>query len=319
MGPVAGLGADAATLNPLLGGDALEPLIDAAAEAGAGVFAIVRTSNPGAADLLDLPAPERPLFERLAELVAERAPRLAGEEPQSGMGAVVGATEPRHLARLRELMPDAIFLLPGVGAQGGRPEALGTGARPAPRLDPGRGLTLDRGCGGPGRGRRALRDRLWAARNGAARRPARNAACRRRPRRLRFAPRWKLERASAGPESQAGEPDCEDPCAAGTADRSGGDRGRGHRLARFLGRRGPAAAIAGREVTSGCRPDAENAVEAGYYVIEVGEDLSIVADRTCIPIERLMRLNENLDPQLIQVGPASICAFEGCKALAEGG
>ena len=56
------------------------------------------------------------------------------------------------------------------------------------------------------------------------------------------------------------------------------------------------------QVTSGCRPDAENAVEAGYYVIEVGEDLSIVADRTCIPIERLMRLNENLDPQLIQVG-----------------
>ena len=109
-GPVTGLGADAATVSPLLGGDALEPLIDSAAEAGAGVFAVVRTSNPGAADLLDLPAPEAPLFERLARLVAERA--------------VVGATEPRYLARLRELMPAAIFLLPGVGAQGGRPAAL---------------------------------------------------------------------------------------------------------------------------------------------------------------------------------------------------
>ena len=73
------------------------------------------------------------------------------------------------------------------------------------------------------------------------------------------------------------------------------------------------------QVTSGCRPDAENAVEAGYYVIEVGEDLSIVADRTCIPIERLMRLNENLDPQLIQVGSCVDLRFEGCKALAEGG
>ena len=73
------------------------------------------------------------------------------------------------------------------------------------------------------------------------------------------------------------------------------------------------------QVTSGCQPDAENAVEAGYYVIEVGEDLSVVADRTCIPIERLMRLNENLDPQLIQVGSCVDLRFEGCKALAEGG
>ena len=59
----------------------------------------MRTSNPGAADVLDLPAPDRPLHERLAELVAERADRLAGETGLSGMGAVVGATEPRYLAR----------------------------------------------------------------------------------------------------------------------------------------------------------------------------------------------------------------------------
>ena len=56
-GPVAGLGADAFTANPLLGLDALEPLVAAAESAGAGVFALVRTSNPGAADLQDLPAP----------------------------------------------------------------------------------------------------------------------------------------------------------------------------------------------------------------------------------------------------------------------
>jgi orotidine-5'-phosphate decarboxylase len=131
-GPVAGLGADAFTANPLLGLDALEPLIAAAEEAGAGVFALVRTSNPGAADVEDLPAPERPLYERLAELVDGLAPRLAGAGGLSGMGAVVGATEPEHIARLRELMPRSIFLIPGIGAQGGRPEQLGAAFAPGP-------------------------------------------------------------------------------------------------------------------------------------------------------------------------------------------
>ena len=124
-GEVYGLRADAATLNPLLGADALEPLIAAAETAGAGAFVLVRTSNPGAADVLDAMGPEGPLFERLARLVAERADRLAGDSGLSGLGAVVGATEPRHLGRLRELMPDSIFLLPGVGAQGGRVADLG--------------------------------------------------------------------------------------------------------------------------------------------------------------------------------------------------
>jgi orotidine-5'-phosphate decarboxylase len=160
-GAVAGLGADAATLNPLLGGDALEPLVAAAAEAGAGVFAIVRSSNPGAADLLDLPAPEQPLFERLARMVAERAPRLAGSGALSGMGAVVGATEPRHLAPLRELMPAAIFLVPGVGAQGGRPEELSPalGSHPASLL-----AAASRSIAGaddPGAAAEALREALW--------------------------------------------------------------------------------------------------------------------------------------------------------------
>jgi orotidine-5'-phosphate decarboxylase len=100
-------------------------LVAAATEAGAGIFALVRTSNPGAADVQDLPAPEAPLHERLAALVDELADGLRGEGGLSGMGAVVGATEPGHIGRLRELMPSAIFLIPGVGAQGGRPELLG--------------------------------------------------------------------------------------------------------------------------------------------------------------------------------------------------
>lgn len=145
-GPVAGLGADAFTANPLLGRDALEPLVAAAAEAGAGMFALVRTSNPGAADIQDLPAPEAPLHERLAGLVDDLSERLLGASGLSGMGAVVGATEPRHLGRMRELMPRSIFLIPGVGAQGGQPEMLGAAfaaGRSAGLVAASRGIAAD--------------------------------------------------------------------------------------------------------------------------------------------------------------------------------
>jgi orotidine-5'-phosphate decarboxylase len=131
-GPVAGLGADAFTTNPLLGADALEPLVAAAESAGAGVFALVRTSNPGAADIQDQPSPEQPLHERLAALVDGLSERLLGAGGLSGMGAVVGATEPGHIARLRALMPRSIFLIPGVGAQGGQPQLLGAAFGPGP-------------------------------------------------------------------------------------------------------------------------------------------------------------------------------------------
>lgn len=135
-GPVAGLGADAFTANPLLGADALEPLVAAAEAAGAGVFVLVRTSNPGAAELQDQPAPEHPLHERFAALVDGLSDRLLGEGGLSGMGAVVGATAPEHIARLRSLMPRSVFLIPGVGAQGGKVESLG------PAFAPGRASAL---------------------------------------------------------------------------------------------------------------------------------------------------------------------------------
>lgn len=124
-GAVDGLGADAVTLNPLLGEDSLEPFVDAAAAAAAGLFVLVRTSNPGAADFLDADTGAGPLHERIARVVDGLADRLAGSGAFSGAGAVIGATEPRFLDRLRELMPRAIFLLPGVGAQGGSAAALG--------------------------------------------------------------------------------------------------------------------------------------------------------------------------------------------------
>jgi orotidine-5'-phosphate decarboxylase len=131
-GTVPGLGADSFTANPLLGEDEIEVLVDAAERAGAGIFLLVRTSNPGAARLQDAKLGEGPMHEELAALVAESAPRLAGESGLSGVGAVVAATAPQHLGRLRELMPDSVFLIPGIGAQGGKPEDLG------PALSPGR-------------------------------------------------------------------------------------------------------------------------------------------------------------------------------------
>lgn len=122
-GRVRGLGADAATFNPLLGADSLQPIVDAAVETGSAAFFLVRTSNPGAADLLDAPIDGAPLHELIARIVDRHAERF-GPAGMSGAGAVVGATEPRYLERLRELMPRAIFLLPGVGAQGGDPSRL---------------------------------------------------------------------------------------------------------------------------------------------------------------------------------------------------
>jgi orotidine-5'-phosphate decarboxylase len=160
-GPVAGLGVDAFTANPLLGADALEPLIEAAAAAGAGMFALVRTSNPGAADIQDLPAPEEPLHERLARLVDDLSPRLLGAGGLSGMGAVVGATAPGHIGRLRELMPRSIFLVPGVGAQGGNPELLGqafTAGRAAALVAASRGIAA---ADDPAAAAESLRAAVW--------------------------------------------------------------------------------------------------------------------------------------------------------------
>jgi orotidine-5'-phosphate decarboxylase len=161
-GAVRGLDADAFTANPLLGEDAVEPLIEAAAGAGAGIFLLVRTSNPGAARFQDADVDGRPLHEHLAGLVAELAPRLAGEGGLSGVGAVVGATAPQHLGRLRELMPDSVFLVPGVGAQGGLPEDLG------PALSPGRPASVlvaaarsIAGAEDPGAAAEQLRATVW--------------------------------------------------------------------------------------------------------------------------------------------------------------
>jgi orotidine-5'-phosphate decarboxylase len=125
FGTVAGLDVDAATVNPLMGRDALEPFVSAARARGAGMLALVRTSNPGAADVQDLElAGGGTVWERLASIVDELGRPGIGACGLSDVGAVIGATVPGHLVRARELMPHAVLLLPGVGAQGGHVQEL---------------------------------------------------------------------------------------------------------------------------------------------------------------------------------------------------
>jgi orotidine-5'-phosphate decarboxylase len=133
FGPVRGLGADMVTVNPLMGGDTLQPFISTAREVSAGLLVLVRTSNPSAADIEDLRVEGGgAVWERIASLVATLGADGVGESGLSDVGAVVGATVPAHLARARELMPHAVFLLPGVGAQGGRVEDLAPAFAPGP-------------------------------------------------------------------------------------------------------------------------------------------------------------------------------------------
>ena len=110
--------ADALTVNPFLGRDGIQPFIDCAAPRGRGVFVLVRTSNPSAADVQDLLVDGRPLFEHLGALVESWGENSRGQNGYSCVGAVVGATWPEQAACLRALMPHTLFLVPGYGAQG---------------------------------------------------------------------------------------------------------------------------------------------------------------------------------------------------------
>ena len=114
--------ADAITVNPYLGRDAVEPFLLAARREGAGVFCLVKTSNAGGADVQDLALSDgRPLWHQVARLVREWSEDLVGDRGLSSVGAVVGATYPRAVREARKLMPQSVLLLPGVGAQGATP------------------------------------------------------------------------------------------------------------------------------------------------------------------------------------------------------
>lgn len=114
---------DAITLNPYLGHDSFEPYL---AYEGKGFYIVCRTSNPGAADLQYLPAGDGlRLYERVALTVTQWSPMV---------GLVVGATAPAELRRIRELVPNAPLLVPGVGAQGGEPAEVIAAAGATPGM-----------------------------------------------------------------------------------------------------------------------------------------------------------------------------------------
>lgn len=108
---------DAVTINPYLGSDAIAPFVTRARE-GRGVFVLVKTSNPSSGEFQDLAAPERPLWEMVAERVRGWGDEFIGKSGLSSVGAVVGATYPEQARRARALMPNALILVPGYGAQG---------------------------------------------------------------------------------------------------------------------------------------------------------------------------------------------------------
>ncbi|MEX0586858.1 MAG: orotidine-5'-phosphate decarboxylase [Pirellulales bacterium] len=111
--------ADALTVNPYLGEDSLAPFVKTATERGAGVFVLVKTSNPGGSMFQDLVADGKPVYRHVAALVERLAAETLGECGYGAVGAVVGATYPEQLAELRAAMPHAWLLIPGYGAQGG--------------------------------------------------------------------------------------------------------------------------------------------------------------------------------------------------------
>lgn len=107
--------ADAVTVNPYMGRDTLDPFLKVGVPHGGGIFVLVKTSNPSSKDYQDRMVDGHPLHEHVAT-------DLAGLVPGEGygpVGAVVGATHPDGIKRLRHLLARSWMLVPGYGAQGG--------------------------------------------------------------------------------------------------------------------------------------------------------------------------------------------------------
>ena len=114
--------ADSLTVTPYLGWDGVRPFVEECAKYGKGIFTLVKTSNPSSGDLQDLilsSHQELPLHEIVGSLVDSWGLDHVGDSGYSCVGCVVGATYPEQAKKLRKIMPNSIFLVPGYGAQGG--------------------------------------------------------------------------------------------------------------------------------------------------------------------------------------------------------
>lgn len=110
--------ADALTVNPYLGDDSLTPFVETAKQRDAGVFVLVKTSNPGGKLFQDLTSDQRKVYEHVADHIESLAAATKGDSGYGAVGAVVGATYPEELIALRQRMPHTWFLVPGFGSQG---------------------------------------------------------------------------------------------------------------------------------------------------------------------------------------------------------
>jgi orotidine-5'-phosphate decarboxylase len=120
LDPSSDFAADFVTVNPYFGVDGISPFTKTAELHGAGVFVLVKTSNPSGSQLQDLHCSGRPLYDLVADLVVQWGDAFVGERGYSAVGAVVGATWPDQHANLRKRMPQTPFLVPGYGAQGAK-------------------------------------------------------------------------------------------------------------------------------------------------------------------------------------------------------
>ncbi|KKP36449.1 MAG: Orotidine 5'-phosphate decarboxylase [Candidatus Peregrinibacteria bacterium GW2011_GWA2_33_10] len=113
--------ADAVTVTPYLGFDGIKPFIEQCKKFGKGIFVLVKTSNKSSGDLQDRYVQDEKMcnYELMAHFVESWGNDEIGESGYSSVGAVVGATYPEEAKKLRKLMPQSIFLVPGYGAQGG--------------------------------------------------------------------------------------------------------------------------------------------------------------------------------------------------------
>ena len=162
LGHDAGFPSDALTVNPFLGMDTLNPFINVADDTNSGLFVLVRTSNPGSADIQGIIAEDgRPVFHHLVD---QLRPLVEARETDCGfssLGIVAGATYPEEAAELRRLLPSALFLVPGFGAQGGGREEAFAGFVDGPEGPEGGVVNASRGISFPSDAQDAASNTSW--------------------------------------------------------------------------------------------------------------------------------------------------------------
>ena len=162
LGREAGFPSDALTVNPFLGMDTLTPFITQAAATASGLFILMRTSNLGSADIQGIIAEDgRPVFHHLADKLRPLVEAAIGNSGFSSIGIVAGATYPEEATALRQLLPSALFLVPGFGAQGGDRDAAFAGFVDGPEGPEGGIINASRGISFPAQAADASTEVAW--------------------------------------------------------------------------------------------------------------------------------------------------------------